>query len=118
MRIAYCVFLSTQRSSRFTFHVSLIGRTGLQIIVTGGAGFIGSHLCTALLADGHTVLVLDNFVTGNSRNIAHLGEHPRFRLIEHDIAHPLPADLPAADAIFHLASPASPADFSRIPLAI
>jgi dTDP-glucose 4,6-dehydratase/UDP-glucuronate decarboxylase len=90
----------------------------VQIIVTGGAGFIGSHLCTALLQDGHTVLVLDNFVTGNPRNIAHLAEHPGFRLIEHDIVQPLPADLPAAEAIFHLASPASPADFSRIPLQI
>ncbi len=90
----------------------------MNIIVAGGAGFIGSHLCTALLNDGHTVLVLDNFVTGNARNIAHLKDHPRFRLIEHDIIQPLPADLPAAEAIFHLASPASPADFARIPLAI
>jgi nucleoside-diphosphate-sugar epimerase len=90
----------------------------LQIIVAGGAGFIGSHLCAALLADGHTVTALDNFVTGNSRNIAALSDHPRFRLIEHDIIQPLPPDLPLVEAIYHLASPASPADFSRIPLQI
>lgn len=90
----------------------------MQIIVAGGAGFIGSHLCTALLADGHTVLILDNFVTGNRRNIAAFAEHPHLRLIEHDIVQPLPSDLPAADVIYHLASPASPADFSRIPLQI
>ncbi|HET7077480.1 MAG TPA: NAD-dependent epimerase/dehydratase family protein [Chloroflexia bacterium] len=90
----------------------------MQIIVAGGAGFIGSHLCAALLADGHTVIALDNYVTGSPRNIAHLTGHPRFQVIEHDIIQPLPAALPTADAIFHLASPASPADFSRIPLQI
>jgi UDP-glucuronate decarboxylase len=90
----------------------------MQIIVAGGAGFIGSHLCAALLADGHTVIALDNYVTGNPRNIAHLLGHPRFQVIEHDIIQPLPAALPTAGAIFHLASPASPADFSRIPLQI
>ena len=90
----------------------------MQIIIAGGAGFIGSHLCAALLDAGHTAIILDNFVTGHPRNIAHLSKHPRFRLIEHDIVQPLPAHLPTADAIFHLASPASPADFSRIPLAI
>ena len=63
----------------------------MQIIVAGGAGFIGSHLGAALLADGHTVIILDNFVTGNPRNIAPLADHPRFRLIEHDIVQPLPA---------------------------
>jgi nucleoside-diphosphate-sugar epimerase len=90
----------------------------VQTIVTGGAGFIGSHLCAKLLREGHTVTVLDNYITGNPRNVAHLLNHPRFRLIEHDIIQPLPPDLPAAEYIFHLASPASPADFTRIPLQI
>ena len=90
----------------------------MRIIVAGGAGFIGSHLSAALLAAGHEVIVLDNFVTGNPRNIAAIGENPRFRLIEHDISTPLPPDLPLAEQVYHLASPASPADFSRIPLEI
>jgi nucleoside-diphosphate-sugar epimerase len=89
----------------------------LHIIVAGGAGFIGSHLSAALLADGHDVTILDNYVTGNPRNIAPIRDHARLRVIEHDIARPLP-DLPAAEQIYHLASPASPADFSRIPLQI
>ena len=89
----------------------------MRIIVAGGAGFIGSHLTAALLADGHDVLILDNYLTGNPRNIAALRDNPRLRVIEHDISRPLPPDLPDADQIYHLASPASPADFSRIPLA-
>jgi UDP-glucuronate decarboxylase len=90
----------------------------LRIIVAGGAGFIGSHLTAALLADGHDVLILDNYLTGNPRNIAALRDNPRLRVIEHDISRPLPPDLPEADQVYHLASPASPADFARIPLEI
>src|SRR5262245_7349957 len=90
----------------------------MQVIVAGGAGFIGSHLCAALLRDGHSVTAIDNFVTGHPRNIAPIITHPRFRLIEHNITEPLPPTLPEAEAIFHLASPASPADFNRIPLPI
>ncbi len=56
----------------------------MRIIVTGGAGFIGSHLCDALLAGGHEVVAIDNFLTGSRANIAHI-EHPGFRLIKHDI---------------------------------
>jgi nucleoside-diphosphate-sugar epimerase len=98
------------------------GAVTLHIVVTGGAGFIGSHLCEALLAQGHSVTAIDNFLTGNRRNIAHLHDSPLFQLLEHDIVQPL--DTPAinalrpVDAVFHLASPASPADFSRIPLQI
>ena len=92
----------------------------MRIIVTGGGGFIGSHLCEVLLADGHEVTVIDNFLTGNRDNIAHLRDNSRFTLVEHDIVHPFPMDvLPSeADAVFHLASPASPADFVRFPLDI
>jgi dTDP-glucose 4,6-dehydratase/UDP-glucuronate decarboxylase len=92
----------------------------LQIIVTGGAGFIGSHLCDTLLAGGHDVVAIDNFLTGSPQNIAHLRDEPRFRLVTHDITQPFDGlDLPAhVDAVFHLASPASPADFSRLPLEI
>jgi nucleoside-diphosphate-sugar epimerase len=94
----------------------------LHIVVTGGAGFIGSHLCDALLEQGHMVTAIDSFLTGNRANIAHLSAHVAFRLIEHDIVEPLDTSevrsLDRIDAIFHLASPASPADFSKIPLQI
>ncbi|MDQ2806632.1 MAG: GDP-mannose 4,6-dehydratase [Chloroflexota bacterium] len=89
----------------------------MHIIVAGGAGFIGSHLTAALLAAGHRVTILDNYVTGNARNIAALRANPALTVIEHDISRPLP-DLPATEQLYHLASPASPADFSRIPLQI
>jgi len=95
----------------------------MRVLVAGGAGFIGSHLCDRLLANGHTVVVVDNFISGRRANVAHLAEHPSFTLVEHDIAQPLPAMAafdPAFpfDAIYHLASPASPSDFLRIPLQI
>jgi nucleoside-diphosphate-sugar epimerase len=94
----------------------------LHIAVTGGAGFIGSHLCEALLAQSHQVTAIDNFLTGNPANIAHMRADPSFRLVEHDITAPLDTDeidgLGQVDAVFHLASPASPADFSRLPLEI
>jgi len=94
----------------------------LHIVVTGGAGFIGSHLCDALLGQGHSVTAIDNFLTGNRDNIAHLLGNPAFRLVEHDIVSPLDTTeidaLGKIDVVFHLASPASPADFSRIPLEI
>lgn len=80
----------------------------MKALVTGGAGFIGSHLSSRLLADGWTVTCLDNFSTGLRANIASLLEHPNFELIECDVSSaPLPAEL-AADRYFHLASPASP----------
>ena len=80
----------------------------MKALVTGGAGFIGSHLCRRLLADGWSVTCLDNFASGLRRNVAGLLEHPRFQLVECDVSQaPLPDDL-AADRYFHLASPASP----------
>jgi nucleoside-diphosphate-sugar epimerase len=94
----------------------------LHIVITGGAGFIGSHLSDTLLGQGHRVTAVDNFLTGNRANIAHLEGHPDFRVIEQDITVPVDdefhRDLGHVDAIFHLASPASPADFTTMPLAI
>ncbi len=80
----------------------------MRVVVAGGAGFIGSHLCDALLAAGHEVWALDNFATGRRENVAHLAGEPRFHLIDADVTQPLPADLPPFARIYHLASPASP----------
>ncbi|HET8680514.1 MAG TPA: UDP-glucuronic acid decarboxylase family protein [Micromonosporaceae bacterium] len=96
--------------------------SGHRILVTGGAGFVGSHLVDALLARGCTVVSLDNFGTGTKENIAHLVEEPRFTSVEADISDGLPAHHPALaqrfDAIMHLASPASPTDFAKMPIEI
>lgn len=81
----------------------------MRLLVTGGAGFIGSHLCDALVSEGHHVVCVDNFITGNKRNIARLKNESRFELLERDVN--LPYDPGAVDYIFHFASPASPADY-------
>jgi len=86
----------------------------VNVLVAGGAGFIGSHLCEALLQSGHRVVALDNFLTGHRENVAHLEDDPAFSLIEADIAGPLP-DL-SAEAVFHLASAASPEGYRRYPI--
>jgi len=89
----------------------------MNILVTGGAGFIGSHLCDALLALGHRVSVVDNFITGSRDNIAHLVLNKSFVLVTHDIVEPLPeTSLTPLNAIFHLASPASPVGYGKHPL--
>jgi nucleoside-diphosphate-sugar epimerase len=80
----------------------------VRALVTGGGGFIGSHLCRRLLADGFTVTCLDNFASGMRRNIAELGENPDFRLIEQDVTAAPLEDALKADRYYHLASPASP----------
>jgi dTDP-glucose 4,6-dehydratase len=89
----------------------------MRILITGGAGFIGSHLCDRLLADGHEVLAMDNFITGSENNIAHLAGNRRFMFIYHDVTNYIyvPGSL---DAVMHLASPASPVDFDRVPIQI
>jgi len=87
------------------------------VVVTGGGGFIGSHLCEELLGRGHRVLAVDNFITGCQANIAHLRANPGFTLREQDVSEPLDLEEEVA-LVVHLASPASPADFSRLPLEI
>ncbi|HEX4664860.1 MAG TPA: UDP-glucuronic acid decarboxylase family protein [Terriglobales bacterium] len=80
-----------------------------RMVVTGAAGFLGSHLCDALVADGHSVVGVDNLLTGNLRNLAHLKAESRFSFLEHDICDPF--DPGPIDYIFDLASPASPVDY-------
>jgi dTDP-glucose 4,6-dehydratase len=81
----------------------------MRALVTGGAGFLGSHLCDALLAEGHSVLCVDNLLTGNEDNITHLEGENRFRFERHDIGKPF--DFGRVDYVFNFASPASPADY-------
>jgi UDP-glucuronate decarboxylase len=83
-------------------------RKQLRILVTGGAGFLGSHLCDRLIKDGHEVLCLDNFFTGRKDNIRHLLEHDHFELIRHDVTFPLFVEI---DRIYNLACPASPVHY-------
>ena len=85
----------------------------MKILVTGGAGFIGSHLCQRLLEKNHQVICVDNFLTGCKKNVDNLLSNKQFNLIEHDIAKPL-KKIEAIDAVFHLASPASPNHHSRL----
>lgn len=85
----------------------------MQILITGGAGFIGSHLCDRLIADGHEVICLDNFFTGRRENIAHLLENHRFELLRHDVIEPI---LLEVDQIYNLACPASPIHYQYNPV--
>jgi UDP-glucuronate decarboxylase len=84
-----------------------------RILVTGGAGFLGSHLCDALLAKGSEVLCVDNYFTGGKRNIEHLLSHPRFELMRHDVTFPLFVEV---DRIFNMACPASPIHYQNDPV--
>ncbi len=85
----------------------------MKIVVTGGAGFIGSHLCARLLKEGHTVLCVDNMLTGSLENIAALRNHSQFTYVQQDVTQPFSFE---ADAIFHLASPASPVGYLEHPI--
>jgi len=84
-----------------------------RVLVTGGAGFLGSHLCDRLLEDGHEVLCVDNLFTGTKRNIHHLHDNPRFEFMRHDVTFPLYVEV---DEIYNLACPASPLHYQHDPV--
>jgi dTDP-glucose 4,6-dehydratase len=86
-----------------------------RAVITGGAGFLGSHLCERLLHEGYEVLCLDNFLTGTPNNVGHLLDHPRFRLIRVDVSDYIHVAGPV-DAVLHFASPASPIDYLQLPI--
>jgi len=87
----------------------------MRVLVTGGAGFLGSHICDRLLAEGHEVIAMDNLLTGSPRNIEHLQEERRFRFVRHNVAEYIFVDGPL-DAVLHFASPASPIDYLELPI--
>ncbi len=87
----------------------------MRILITGGAGFLGSHLCDRFLAEGHTVIAMDNLITGTTRNIEHLAGHDRFLFIKHDVTHYIYLE-GNLDAVLHFASPASPIDYLTYPI--
>ena len=87
--------------------------TAKRILITGGAGFLGSHLCERLLNDGHDVLCVDNFYTSTRRNIVHLLDHPNFELMRHDVTFPLYVEV---DQIYNMACPASPIHYQKDPV--
>jgi nucleoside-diphosphate-sugar epimerase len=91
------------------------GEFPLKIVVAGGAGMIGSHLCEALLKAGHRVTCLDNLSTGRAQNLAWFASHSAFRFLRHDVTRELP-ELGRVDRVYHLASPASPIGYARLPI--
>jgi dTDP-glucose 4,6-dehydratase len=87
----------------------------MRILVTGAAGFLGSHLCDRLLADGHRVIGMDNYITGTPANLAHLAHHAAFQFVRHDVTTFIEVDGPL-DGVMHFASPASPVDYLELPI--
>jgi dTDP-glucose 4,6-dehydratase len=87
----------------------------MRVLITGGAGFLGSHLCDRFLAEGHQVIAMDNLITGTTRNIEHLAGHDDFLFIKHDVTNYIYVEGPQ-DAILHFASPASPIDYLELPI--
>src|SRR5512138_2249102 len=87
----------------------------MRILVTGGAGFLGSHLCDRLLAEGHAVVAMDNLITGNMRNLAHLAGRDDFLFIKQDVTNYIYLEGPV-DIVLHFASPASPIDYLQLPI--
>src|SRR5438128_5802380 len=86
-----------------------------RTVITGGAGFVGSHLCDRFLSEGHEVVCVDNFITGSAANLEHLRQNQRFTLLQHDISRPLKIEGEVTN-ILHFASPASPVDYLRYPI--
>ena len=87
----------------------------MRIFLTGGAGFIGSHLCDRLIAEGHEVVCVDNLITGRLTNLASVFTNPRFRFLQHDVSKPFEVPGPL-DYVLHFASPASPRDYLKYPI--
>ena len=87
----------------------------MRILVTGAAGFLGSHLCDRLLADGHRVIGMDNYITGTPSNLAHLLHHPAFQFVRNDVTTFIEVEGPL-DGVMHFASPASPVDYLELPI--
>jgi dTDP-glucose 4,6-dehydratase len=87
----------------------------MRVLITGGAGFLGSHLCDYFLSKGHDVIAMDNLITGTTANIEHLAGHERFLFIKHDVTNYIYVDGPL-DAVLHFASPASPIDYLELPI--
>ncbi len=87
----------------------------MRVLITGGAGFLGSHLCDKFLAEGHTVIAMDNLITGSVRNIEHLAGNERFLFIKHDVTNYIYIE-GEVDAVLHFASPASPIDYLKFPI--
>lgn len=85
----------------------------MRVLVTGGAGFLGSHLCDRLILEGHEVLAVDNLYTGSEANISHLTKNSKFEFMEHDVMFPLSVEV---DAIYNLACPASPVQYQKFPV--
>src|SRR5260370_11439821 len=96
-----------------TYFIATWRSTFLKIVIAGGSGFIGSHLCARLLEDGHSVLCIDNLITGSEQNIESLRNNPRFTFVQHDVTQPFNFE---ADAVYHLASPASPIGYMEHPV--
>ena len=85
------------------------------VLITGAAGFLGSHLCDRFIEEGFQVIGMDNFITGDKDNLQHISNHPNFEFIEHDVTNYIEINQPI-DYILHFASPASPIDYLKIPI--
>lgn len=109
--------ITAEAARELTDEVPWFILVAMRLVITGGAGFVGSHLVDRFISDGAEVLAVDNLITGRRRNVAHLEDSPAFSFLEHDVSEPLFVDGPV-DAILHFASPASPVDFLRVPIQI